>query len=94
MATRVFQIRLRDIGLQAAFEPAAQPGFQSRDLLRWSITADHDLTAAGVEVIEGVEELLLRTFFAADKLDIVDQKQVHLPVLVAILFGVLLAKWR
>jgi len=33
----------------------------------------------------------LRTFFAPDKLDIVDQKQVHLPVLVAILFGVLLA---
>ena len=36
-----------------------------------------------VESVEGVEELLLGTLFAADELDIVDEKYVRVAVLLA-----------
>src|SRR3984893_13781439 len=32
------------------------------------------------ECVEGVEEFLLRTFFAAEKLDVIDQEQVGLAI--------------
>ena len=41
-----------------------------------AVAADDDLLAGGVEVVEGVEELLLELLLAFEELDVVDEQHV------------------
>src|SRR5689334_10001163 len=44
------------------------------------ITRENDLFVAVEESVEGVKEFLLRTLLAAEKMDVVDQKEVGLAI--------------
>ena len=44
------------------------------------VAGEDDLLMAVEERVEGVEELLLRTFFPSEKLDVIDQQQVGLAI--------------
>ena len=57
-----------------------QPFLERRDLARWSIGRDDDLSAAFVQRVEGVEELLLDPLLALDELDVVDEQHVVVAV--------------
>ncbi len=46
---------------------------------RRPVAGDHDLLAAVVEGVEGVEELLLRLLLALKELDVVHEEDVHSP---------------
>src|SRR5207253_465937 len=48
-----------DVGDEAPPEAAAQPVLQGGHGLGRAVGGDHDLTTGGVQVVEGVEELLL-----------------------------------
>ena len=65
-----------DVGDQAPLEPGAQALLDLRDLLRRAVGGEDDLLARLVEVVEGVEELLLGALLARDELDVVDQEHV------------------
>ena len=69
-----------DVGDEAPFEPGLDPLLQVGDLLRELVAGDHDLLAGGVQVVEGVEELLLGPRLAGDELDVVDQQDVGVAV--------------
>ena len=77
-----FKVRCADVGDQAPLEPAADPFFQRFQLLGRLIRSDHDLLALSVELVERVEEFLLHAFLVAEKLNVVDQQHVGVPVLV------------
>jgi len=64
-----------DVGDQPPLEAGAEPVLELGDLLRGGIGGDDDLLAGLVEVVEGVEELLLRALLAGDELDVVDEQQ-------------------
>ncbi len=51
-----------------------------RDRLGRPVRRDDDLAAAGVEVVEGVEELLLELLGALEELDVVDEQDVDVAV--------------
>ena len=51
-----------------------------RDFRRRPIARKHDLLMSVEERVESVEEFLLRPFFAAEELDVVDQKQIGLAI--------------
>src|SRR5260370_12183997 len=55
-----------DIGDQAPLEARAEPLFDLGDLLGRAVAGDDDLLARLVEVVEGVEELLLGAFLARE----------------------------
>ena len=55
------------------------------------VARDDDLLARLVEVVEGVEELLLRPLLARDELDVVDQEQIDRAVARAELRGAVVA---
>jgi hypothetical protein len=50
------------------------------ELFGRSVGRDDDLLIGVVQGVEGVEELLLDTFFALDELNIVDQQHIDIPV--------------
>src|SRR5215813_10606340 len=83
------QFRWLDVGEQAPFEPAAQPVFEGHQALGRAVAGDDDLLARVVQRVEGVEELLLRSFLVLQELDVVDQQ--HVDVAVAAAEAVLLA---
>ena len=82
-------VRTLDVRHQAPLEPAAQPFLQALDILRRFIACQDDLLVLVMQFIEGVEELLLGTFTAGDKLDIVHHQHVHLPDLFPEFVGLL-----
>src|SRR5207245_11165487 len=51
-----------------------------RDTLRRRVAGEDNLFSRLVEVVEGVEELLLRPLFSGDELNVVDQQEVDRPV--------------
>ncbi len=75
-----------DVGDQAHLEPAAEPVLEGADGVGWPVGGQHDLPVGLVEVVEGVEELLLGLLLALDELDVVDEQ--HVDVAVAALEGV------
>ena len=75
-----------DVGDQAHLEPAAEPVLEGGDGVGRPVGGQHDLAVGLVEVVEGVEELLLGLLLALDELDVVDQQ--HVDVAVAALEGV------
>ena len=75
-----------DVGDQALLEPAAEPVLQRADGVGRAVGGQHDLPVRLVEVVEGVEELLLGLLLPLDELDVVDQQ--HVDVAVAALEGV------
>src|SRR5713226_9529896 len=70
-----------DIGDQAPLEAGAQALLELGNLLRRGIRGDHDLLPRLVEIVEGMEELLLRSFLTGNELDVVDEKEIDGPVL-------------
>ena len=72
-----FKIRPLDVRHQAAFKAAAQALLQLLNLLGGLIGGHHDLLAGLAQVVEGVEELLLRAMLARDELDIVHHEDIH-----------------
>ena len=69
-----------DVGDQAGQEAAPQPVFQRLDGLGRPVRGEHDLLAVAMQVVVGVEELLLETLFVLHELDVVDQQDIALPV--------------
>ena len=84
-----FDIRQRDIGDQTALEARAQPVVERLDRLRVTIGGNHDLLARLIELVEGVEELLLGALLAGDELDVVDHQNVDRAVARPELVGLL-----
>ena len=83
------KVRRRDVDLDAALEARAQPLLQRLQRLGRPVAAHHHLLAIGLEMVEGMEDLLLSALLAGNKLDIVDQEHVQFAVLVAELLGAL-----
>ena len=75
------QIGQLNVGDEPPLEPRAQPLFQRGDILGRAVTGEHNLLAEIVQMVEGVEELLLRGLLAGEEVDIVNQEHVHRPEL-------------
>ena len=69
-----------DLGDEAREEAAAQPVLEGVDRLGRPVRGEHDLLAGAVEVVVGVEELLLEPLFVLHELHVVDEQDVALPV--------------
>ena len=74
------QVGRADVGDQSPLESAAQPVLQRRQLLGWPVGGDDDLLRASVQLVERVEELLLRALLVLQELDVVDQQDVDVAV--------------
>ena len=68
---------------QAPLETRNQAVLEIGDLRGRTIAREHDLLVPVEEGIEGVKEFLLRSFFAGEKLNIIDQEQICLAVTLA-----------
>ena len=77
------EVRRRDVRDQTPLEPRAQPVFQLRDRFRRPVARENDLLALLVDRVECVEELFLRSLFAGDELDIVDEQDIDASVALA-----------
>ena len=53
---------------------------EGRELARHAVRGEHDLAAALVERVEGVEELLFGVLLALEELDVVDEQHVEVAV--------------
>ena len=69
-----------DVGDEPGQEAAAEPVLEGGDGLGGPVRGEHDLARRAVEVVEGVEELLLERFFVLHELDVVDEQDVALAV--------------
>ena len=65
-----------DVGDEPGLEALAQAVLERLQVARRPVGAEHDLPAAVVEGVEGVEELLLGLRLALEELDVVDQQHV------------------
>ena len=68
-------------------EAGRQPRLHAGDGRRRAVAGEDDLAAVGVQVVEGVEELLLRLAFGAKELYVVEQQELHGAVAPAELIG-------
>src|SRR5712671_985784 len=80
-----------DVGDEAPLEAGAQALLDLRDLLGSGVGGDDDLLPGLVEIVEGVEELLLGALFARDELDVVDEEEIDGAVLGPELRGAIVA---
>ena len=64
--------RHRESPAEARFEPL----LQALDLLRVAVAGQDHLVLAFEQLVEGVEELLLRALLAGEELDVVDQQRI------------------
>jgi hypothetical protein len=71
----------REVGGKAPVEARAEPTGKAREGVWWLIAGQDDLTAGRVQVVEGVEEFLLRLLLSSEELDIVDEESVRVAVL-------------
>ncbi len=69
-----------DLGDQAGQEPAAQPVLEGLDRLGRPVRGEDDLLAGAVQVVVGVEELLLESLLVLHELDVVDEQDVAVAV--------------
>ncbi len=75
------ELRWLHVGQLAPLEATYGDGPRDRgDRLRGAVRRDHDLHPFAVELIEGVEELLLELLGALEELDVVDQQHVEVAV--------------
>lgn len=72
-----------DIGEDSPFKPGAEPIFQAGDLFGGSVGAQHNLFSGVMKFVERVEEFVLGLLFAAEELDVVDEKQIALAVILS-----------
>src|ERR1017187_1315907 len=75
-----FEIGSLNIGDQTPFETRSQAFNQAGNLLGRRIARNDDLLLVIMQLVEGVKELLLRTLFSAENLDIVYQQYVCFPI--------------
>ena len=78
-----FERRFRDLRRHPGLKPGDQTRLQSLDFRRLFIGSHHDLFARIVNRVERVEEFLLQLFLAAEMVYIVDQKKIHVAVIIA-----------
>ncbi len=78
-----FDGRWLKLGGQSPFEPRDQAVLEVRDFRRRAIARQHDLFVPVKESVEGVKKLLLRAFFAAKELNVVNAKQIGLTIALA-----------
>ena len=71
----------REVGGKTPVEAGAQPVGEAGKGLRRLVAGEDELLAGGVEVVEGVEELLLGLLLAGEELDVVDQEGLEAAVL-------------
>ena len=76
-------VRRLQVGDQPPLEARDQPVFQVLNLAGRPVAGQHDLLVRLVQRVEGVEELLLNPLLAGQKLDVVNQQHVRLPVFLA-----------
>ena len=65
---------------QAPLETGNEPMFEVGDFRGGPVAREDDLFMAVEERVEGVEKFLLRAFFPAEELDVVDQEQIRLAI--------------
>ena len=65
-----------DVGDEAGLEALAQAVLERLQVCGRAVGGEHDLAAAVVEGVEGVEELLLGLRLALEELDVVDEQHV------------------
>ena len=65
-----------DVGDEAGLEALAQAVLERLQVAAGAVGGEHDLAAAVVERVEGVEELLLGLGLALEELDVVDEQHV------------------
>jgi hypothetical protein len=65
---------------EAALEPRPQPLLESVDRLGRHVADENELLPRRVEVVEDVEQLLLRPLLAGDELHVVDEQHVGRPI--------------
>src|SRR5436309_3024095 len=68
------------LGGQAPFKPRDQPMLEIGDLGRRAVAGKNNLFVSIEQGVESVKEFFLRTFFAPEKLDVVDAEQIRLAV--------------
>jgi hypothetical protein len=74
-----------------AHSKRSKPLLDVGDLLGGAIAGEDDLAVGLVEVVEGVEELLLGTLFAGEELDVVEEEKVDGAVAVSEVLGLVVA---
>ena len=72
---------------QPPLEAIAQARLEARELAGNAVGREHELAAAFVEGVEGVEELVLGVALALEELDVVDQQHVEVAVAALELLG-------
>src|SRR3990172_9113774 len=76
-------VRRLDIGDEPPLEAGAEAVFEAGDRPRLAVAGEDDLAAVSVEVVEGVEELLLGAVLAGEELDVVDEEDLRRAVAAA-----------
>ena len=74
----VLEVRQLDVGDHAPLEARHEARLETGDLRRRPVAGEDDLSAAFVERVEGVEELLLHRLLAFEEVDVVDEQEVGL----------------
>ena len=74
------KVRRRHVHQKAPLKPGAEAVLQHGHLRGGSVGGQHDLAAGLVEVVEGMEKLLLGLLFAGDELHVIHQQKVRLAV--------------
>src|SRR5271157_6013735 len=75
-------VRWLQVDVQSPLETAAQPVRETPDLRDRPVRGEDHLLVRVVERVEGVEQFLLGAFLALEKLDVIDEQNIHEPVLV------------
>jgi len=75
-----FEIRRLEFGDQTPFESGDESLFEPLDLVRRPIARHHNLFMGVEEGVECMKEFLLKAFLSGEKVNIVDQEQVHTAV--------------
>ena len=78
-----FHVRRLQLRRQAPFEARNEAVLEIGDLRSRPIAGKDDLFVSVEKRVEGVKEFFLRALLSAEKLNIVDQEQIRLPVALA-----------
>ena len=76
----VLEVGLRDVGDHPPLKATDEAGLEAGNFRGWAIAGEDDLPARFVHGVEGVKELFLCRFLAAEEVDVVDEEQVRLAV--------------
>ncbi len=76
MAAAQVELGRADVRHQPGAEPAREPRLEALERMRRAVGGDHQPFARRHELVDRVEEFLLRRILAADELEIVDHQQV------------------